>query len=337
MTMDATDGGPSAFDPPHRLADIVSRYAALGLTPVVATELEFFLFDPLNMPPVPLSEGSHLYDMAQMDQFEQVLEDITEACRIQNLPSDVVIAESGLGQYEINFHHQPDALRAADCAVLFRRLVRGVARNHGLDATFMAKPFGHDVGSGMHVHASIIDDAGANIFADAANPNKLSYALGGLLTTMNELQLVFAPNQNSYRRFSKEGFAPTQINWGHDHRAASVRMPEITGKGARFEHRVSGADVNPYLAVAAILGGALRGLNEEIDPGLSIDEDADSSFGQLGWDWQSAIHRFEHSEIAADLFGQDFVRVFALMKQDELNQLLRMVTDVEYKTYLGRI
>ncbi len=342
MMMNGFDGGPSPFDPRYRLAEVVARFEQAGLTPVVATELEFYLSRPTEGAdeaprPAAGAAGSHLYDFAQMEGFEDVLHDIQEACRAQSLPADVVIAESGTGQFEINFHHQADALVAADTAVMFRRLVRGVALQHGLQATFMAKPYGDDAGSGMHVHASVLDGSGANIFAGANGFEQLSYAVGGMLATMAEMQLVFAPNLNSYRRFSREGFAPTQANWGYDHRAAAVRIPEATGPAARFEHRVAGADVNPYLSIAAILGGALKGLDEKIEPGAPIDDDLHSSFGDLGWDWQTAVHRFQRSEAAVDTFGADFARVFALVKQDEIKQLGRMVTDVEYKTYMGRI
>ena len=342
MTLDAPEGGPSAFDPRHRLAEVQARYEARGLTPVVATELEFFLIKARSSAgeapePADGAEGSHLYDLEQMDAFEPVLRDIRSACSLQNLPSDTVIAESGIGQYEINFHHQADALAAADTAVLFRRLVRGVARSHGLDATFMAKPYGEDVGSGMHVHASVLDKKGRNVFeGDGVASDTLRYAIGGMLAGMAEMQLVFAPNANSYRRFSRAGFAPTQANWGYDHRAAAIRVPEATGAASRFEHRLSGADVNPYLALAAILGGALKGMDEKIDPGVSMDDDLGSSFGDLGWDWQTAVHRFQRSDIAVDIFGADFARVYALVKQDEIAQLNRRVSDVEYRTYLTR-
>lgn len=342
MTLDGVEGGPSAFDPRHRLAEVQARFEALGLTPVVATELEFFLIkarENSDDAPEPAqgAEGSHLYDMAQVNTFEPVLQDIQDACVAQNLPGDTLIAESGSGQYEINFHHQADALAAADTAVLFRRLVRGVARSHGLDATFMAKPYGEDVGSGMHVHASVIDKSGQNIFeGEGEASDKLRFAIGGLLASMAELQLVFAPNANSYRRFSRADFSPTQANWGYDHRASAVRVPEAAGPASRFEHRLSGADVNPYLALAAILGGALRGMEEKIDPGVSIDEDLGSSFGEIGWDWQTAVHRFQRSDIAIDIFGADFARVYALVKQDEIAQLNRRISDVEYRTYLTR-
>lgn len=342
MTLDGVDGGPSAFDPRHRLSELLSRFHDLDLTPVLATELEFFLIrqrDSVGQAPEPVegAEGSHLYDLSQMDAFETVLRDIQDACAMQGLPADAVIAESGVGQYEINFQHQADALTAADTAVLFRRLVRGVAQKHGYDATFMAKPYGADAGSGMHVHTSILGSDGMNIFeGDGEASQTLRHAIGGLLASMAELQLVFAPNANSYRRFSREGFAPTQANWGYDHRAAAVRVPEASGPASRFEHRLSGADVNPYLAIAAILGGALKGIEDKIDPGASMDDDLGSSFGDLGWDWQTAVYRFQRSDLAVDIFGADFARVYGLVKQDEISQLNRMVSDVEFRTYLTR-
>ena len=330
------EGAPSPYDPRQRLEEVVGRYRAAGLTPVVACELEFFLMEDGDYP-APVSKGSHLYDMDQMALFEPVLEDIRTACRVQGILADVVTAESGLGQFEINFEHQADALIAADWAVLFRRLVANVARSHGFKATFMAKPYGDDAGSGLHIHSSILSEGGQNLFAGAKGWERLSHAIGGMLASMAELQLIFTPNLNSYRRLSREGFAPTKANWGHDHRAASIRVPEKSGPGARFEHRVCGADVNPYLAIAAVLGGALRGIADQIDPGVSMDQDPESSFGDLTWDWQSAVHRFQRSEAAGDIFGTDFARIYALLKQDEIRQLNRRVTDVEYETYLGRV
>lgn len=343
MVMDDVDGQPSQFDPRARLADVVARFADAGLIPVVATELEFFLIKSSELDaeaprPADGAEGSHLYDFEQMALFEPVLNDIRDGCEALGIPADAIIAESGVGQYEINFNHVADPLKAADFAVLFRRLVRGVARDHGLNATFMAKPYGEHAGSGMHVHASVLDANGENLFADAAKlSGTLRYAMGGLLKTMADLQLIFAPTLNSYRRFSREGFAPTQANWGYDHRAAAVRVPEFKGAGARFEHRVSGADVNPYLALAAILGGALMGLEQKIDPGRSMDDDAAATFGELSWDWMTAVNRYEASDTAREIFGPDFVRVYSLVKRDEIAQLNRQISDVEFRTYMGRI
>ena len=331
------DGSASPYDPRCRLAEIVRRFDALGLQPVVATELEFFLYKPEEGFPMPATRGSHLYDLEQMDLFAPVLEGIQAACALQGIGSDVVLAESGIGQFEVNFKHVADALKAADWAVMFRRLVKGVARKHGYGATFMAKPFGEDAGSGMHVHVSLEDSSGENVFASAKGEALLGHALGGMLTTLEDLQLIFAPNLNSYRRFDRDGFAPTEANWGYDNRAAAIRVPETQGAGARFEHRVCGADVNPYLAIGAILGGALIGLKSKIDPGAPMDEDPAAKFCDLGSDWSAAVEKFALSEHATDVFGEEFVRVYSVLKRDEIRQLNKAVTDVEYRTYLDRI
>ena len=337
MTLETADGAASPYEARNLLAAVQERYAARGLTPVVATELEFFLLADGAIPPRPpaQSEHSHLYDFGVMEAHQPFLDDVIAACAVQNLPADVVIAESGLGQFEINFNHQPDALRAADHAVLFRRLVRGVARKHGMAATFMAKPYGGDAGSGMHVHASILGPDGANIFA--ADPAALAHAVAGQLESLQALQLVFAPHLNSYRRFDTEGFAPVAANWGYDHRAAAVRIPDRAGPAARFEHRVAGADVNPYLAIAAILAGALDGLNRKADPGPAIEDGGAPGKGALTWDWLTAVDHFQNSDATADLLIPEFARVFGIVKRFECQEFARIITAAEYDTFLGRL
>ena len=341
MTLNHSDGSPSLFDPRSLLAHVLGRYTAKGLTPVVATELEFFLIEARDHPaaeiaPPPACRDSHLYDFAPMEACRAVLEEIEAAAAAQNLPADTIIAESGLGQFEINFHHG-DALTAADTATLFRRLVRGVAAKHGLEATFMAKPYGPDAGSGMHVHVSVEDESG-NIFAgeDQASTT-LRAAIGGVLRSMGPMQAIFAPHLNSYRRFDKEGFAPTSINWGYDHRAAAVRVPETKGKGARFEHRVAGADANPYLSIAAILAGALDGIENTVEPGPSIEEGGEEGMGTLTHDWATAIDRFAGRGHVRALLDPEFARVYTVLKRYEWRAFLERITDVERSTYLGRI
>jgi glutamine synthetase len=342
MELRNQQGEDSDYDPRTLLRRVVERFAAKGLTPVVATELEFFLLNASNdsaaISPNAVENASHLYDLAQMERSEAVLMAINAACAAQGLPADAVIAESARGQFEINLLHQPDALVAADHAVMFKRLVQGVARAHGLEATFMAKPFGEDAGSGMHMHVSVLDADGRNIFdaTDGLAPT-LQNAIAGTLTTMPDLQAIFAPNYNSFRRYSKEAFTPTQVNWGMDHRAAAIRVPEVSGKGARFEHRLCGADVNPYLAIAAVLGGLLVGLDEAPNLCASIDDDPDATMGTLSHDWQSAVEQFETSARAKSIFGAEFIRVFSVVKRFEIGQFKRMVSTFEYETFLGRI
>lgn len=342
MTLETVDGAPSIYDPRQQLASVLARFAEKGLTPVIAPELEFYLFkrrEEEGQPPIPLRQengGSQLYDLKAMADFESVLNDIRDACTRLGIPADTIIAEFGPGQFEINFRHSANALEAADHAILFKRLVWGCARNHGLEATFMAKPYGEESGCGMHVHVSLLDSTGKNIFSgmDSAN-DMLRHATGGLVATMRELQAIFAPNMNSYRRFQPKSFVPVSANWGMDNRAATIRLPQVAGPGARLEHRVSGADVNPYLAIAAILGGVLIGLEHKIEPGPPADGDKPSG-EPLHQTWANAIDAFASSEAAREIFGAEYCRVYAACRRHEMAKLSRLVTDVEYKTYLSR-
>ncbi|MCP5036234.1 MAG: glutamine synthetase, partial [Rhodobacteraceae bacterium] len=252
--------------------------------------------------------------------------------------TDTLIAEFGPGQFEINFHHTDDVMFAADMALWFRRLVRGVARMHGLEATFMAKPYADVPGNGMHVHASILDGKGANIFNAGKDLSpRLRAAVGGVLSTMRDCQAIFAPHMNSYRRFQPGSFAPSAPDWGFDNRAAAVRLPETSGPGARLEHRISGADVNPYLAITAILGGMLYGLDNTPDLPLPLDDVDASPAPPLTDNWSQAVEDFSASEFTAEVFGSRYRDLYAQVRRDEIAQLTREISQVEYRTYLGRM
>lgn len=343
MTLETESGEPCIYDPRQRLAAVVSRFSDLGLTAVVAVELEFYLFKKRSSPseaPEPPSgtTDSQLYDLDVMSELEDVLREIRNGCDELDIPADTVTAEVGPGQFEINFKHIPDPLAAADHATLFKRVVWGCAVKHGLEATFMAKPYGLEAGSGMHIHISVLDRHGQNIFSsDSDGPNeKLLHAIGGTLASMRELQAIFAPHYNSYRRFAPGSFAPTSPNWGVDNRGAAVRVPEFSGPGARLEHRISGADANPYLAIAAVLGGIMLGLRDKRNPGFPIDEGGQPK-QKLYSTWSRAVEGFARSGAAADIFGKDYRRVYSACRRAEIRTMAEMITDVEYKTYLDRI
>ncbi len=341
MSLELRDGNntPCPYDPRQQLAKMARRFSDKNLTPVIATELEFYLIKPVdrdNPHPVPFQEIStgNLNNLDQMAEFETVLNEIRKACEDQNVLADVMIAEAGMCQFEINFKHISDPLRAGDQAMLFKRIVKGSAKMHGMDATFMAKPFGEDLGSGMHTHVSILDNDGDNIFDGNGNkpsPNLL-YATGGLLSSMRELQAIFAPNLNSYRRFQAGSFAPNRANWGLDHRAAAVRLPQISGPAARLEHRICGADTNPYLALTAILGGILHGLENSIDPGKTIENDKTAT--ALHHDWKNSIDNFSVSKLAKHIFGDEFHRVYTVLRHHEINRMQAKISDVELALYL---
>jgi len=344
-TMTGTDGVMTCtFDPRHVLAGVVDRARAAGLTPVVALELEFYLIDP-DRPSPPLSPSAggrlnraQLYDMEVMRAFEPVMADITAAAQALGAPAETAICEFGAGQFEMNLTHVADALAAADHMVALKRAIRGVARAHGMDASFMPKPFGEMTGSGQHIHVSLLDEAGRNIFdaGEGSEPNPaLRHAVSGLLGTMAYAMLIFAPHQNSYRRFMPGSFAPVVAAWGLDNRGTALRLPECRGKGARVEHRVAGADANPYLLSAAVLAGILKGLADRAEPPEPVAREASGGDGApLPLAWAMAGQAFAGSGFIADWLGPEFRHVFGCIKRQERATLQARVSDVEYDTYL---
>jgi len=340
MTEDSQISGLSTR---NILQSVLDRFVAQGLHPVVATELEFYIVkaranaSDAPVPPDRLPDAQN-YELAVLDRYQDILTDIQDAAKAQGLATDTLIAEFGPGQFEINFHHTGNVLDAADTALLFRRLVRGVVARHGYEATFMAKPYAREPGNGMHVHASVLDDAGRNIFdADTGVAPRLRAAVAGVLDSMRDLQAVFAPHMNSYRRFQPNSFAPSRPDWGLDNRAAAVRLPETSGKGARLEHRISGADVNPYLAMAAILGGILRGLETDFLLPLPLDDPNSTPITPLTHDWTTAVDRFAGSTIAADILGEFYRDIFVAVRRDEIATLTAEISPTEYRYYLGRL
>ena len=349
-TMHELDGGPSFQDPRAILGSVLERYKALGLTPVVATELEFYLLAGdwrergIPSPPPALTyrdepNGYQLYDMDAVDLLGDYLDTLRGYAKAQGLPADATTAEFGPGQFEVNLLHRPDALAAADDCIMLKRVAEQAARKHGLKSTCMAKPYTDHAGSGLHVHASIIDDQGRNILdAAGGEPKKLKSICAGLLQTLEDAQLIFAPYANSYRRFQPGSFAPVDLTWGYGHRGTAVRIPEKDGPGARVEHRVAGADVNPYLMLAAILGGMLLGLQNELDPGEETTPTyVPANAPRLTHDFLTAVERFRGSAFIADIFGERYQRLYGDTKHKEAIRSLRTVSDFDYRTYLPRL
>ncbi|MDA0962732.1 MAG: glutamine synthetase family protein, partial [Proteobacteria bacterium] len=270
------DGRPYDGDPRHALRSVIDRYKARGLTPVAAVELEFFLIDDstnrLQIPPSPRSGkrriAGEILSLRALDQFDRFFTELYDACEAMDIPADTAISESGLGQFEINLMHQADALRAADDAWLFKMLVKGLARKHGFAASFMAKPYPDYSGSGLHMHFSVLNEAGENVFNDGTDTGSamLRHAVQGCMRSMPGLTLVFAPHANSYDRMVPGAHAPTGIGWAYENRTVALRIPSSGPAARRIEHRVAGGDVNPYLMMAAVLGGALMGIEEAQEP-----------------------------------------------------------------------
>jgi len=347
LRMQTPSGEAFAADPRNILARVANRFAERGETPVVATELEFRLFDAefdgagIPHPPARLARagGSQLYGLDEIDAMDVVFADIEEACRAQDLPADTIIAEQSDGQYELNLRHVADPVLAADHAVLLKRTIKAVARRHGLLASFMAKPFGHESGNGLHVHMSLLDAEGRNVFAGGEGPTpRLRHAVGGLAATMTDAMLVFAPHANSFRRFQVDSHAPLGPTWGFDNRTTAVRIPLSAPDALRVEHRVAGADANPYLVLAAVLAGIDHGLSGAVEPPPETEGSAFEQHARgLPETWEEALVAFRASGFIADYLGTEYRRLFSACKEQEQARFRREVPPVEYRTYLGTI
>jgi glutamine synthetase len=345
------DGTPNDLDPRHVLRGVLDRFAADGLTPVVACELEYYLVDPFRSPagevdlagaPVtgerPRQHG--VYGLRELEDFAGFLRELWACADVQGVPLQGAISEYAPGQLELTLKHGPDALRAADEALMYKRIAKGVAVRHGCEATFMAKPFSERAGSGLHLHVSVNDAAGKNIFAseDPAGAPTLRHAVGGLKASLADGMAIFAPNANSYRRFRANSYAPVAPTWGVNNRTVSLRVPAGPAEGRHIEHRVAGADANPYLALAALLAGVHHGLKGQIDPGPPVVGDgyaaAAKSNLRLPAHWFAATDAFEASAVMRDYLGERFVSMFTQVKRTEQDRFFSVVSPLDYDWYL---
>jgi glutamine synthetase len=342
------DGRPFAGDPRQALARVVDRYRARGLTPVVATEMEFYLIDDrgreLRVPPSPRSgkrrHQAEILALRQLDAWDAFFTALYDACEAMEIPADTTISEAGPGQFEINLMHQSDALKAADDAWFFKLLVNGLARRHGFAASFMAKPYPEYAGSGLHTHFSILDAEGRNIFDDgtAQGSDRLRHAVAGCLAAMPGSMLILAPHATSYARFVPGAHAPTGIAWAYENRTTALRIPSGSPVARRIEHRVAGGDINPYLLIAAILGAALNGLEDRAEPPAPITGNAyRQDLPQLPRTWPGAIDAFAASPEIARIFAPELIANFLATKRQELHYMAGLGEEEQTALYLDAI
>ena len=338
---------PYGGDPRMVLQSVLDRYAKLGLRPVVASEMEFHLFEldrdkfgqpqhsqrALNGSP---ALGGQTYGMDIMRETAPLMDAITEAAKIQNLPVDTLITEFGPSQFEINLYHQDSAMRACDQGSMLKRAIRNVARSHNKVASFMAKPFAEQVGNGMHIHFSLVDADGQNVFDNGtdAGSELLGHAVAGCLATMADSMAIFAPNINSYRRMVPGCYAPLAPNWGYENRTTAIRIPGGDNRAIRIEHRVAGADANVYLTVAAMLAGALYGIENKMAAPQAVVGDAGDVKAELPHFWQDALEAFEQSDFIGEYLGTELQKTFVLSKRKEKQEFDSRVTLLEYDAYL---
>ena len=331
------------YDPRMVLARVVSDCQAAGLRPVVACELEFYLIDPRRGADGRISVGAlpgrtpprraANLSVEAVEESSEFLTRVTAAAAAQQLPVCGCVAEYGIGQYEVNLRHIADPVRAADQAVLLKRLVKGVARELGVEATFMAKPFSREPGNGLHVHVSLVDAAGRNRFGAADGERLLRQAIAGMQALMYDSLALFAPNFNSQRRYLGL-FVPTTRDWANNNRSVAFRVPAAHGEARRIEHRVAGADASPHLTLAAILAGALHGIGERLEPTAPLDGRA-SSGGDPDFpaDLLMALARLESSPTLVRYISAEFLHVYAELKRGEYSELIEDVFGREYDYY----
>jgi glutamine synthetase len=349
------DGKPFFGDPRTVLERALEPFERRKLRVVMAVELEFYLLHDNTEGPearAPLvpgigspQPGAQVYHPDDLYEIQPFIDDVYAWCDAQGVPADAAISEYAQGQFEINLSHVDDPVRACDHAVLLKRIVKAAARKHGMVACFMAKPFAEDSGNGLHIHMSLYDSDGDNFFSrgreSLSSPPfsaRLRQAVGGLVKLMPESTALFAPNMNSYRRLRADMFAPVEPNWGVNHRVVAIRIPQSGPKNLRFEHRVAGADANPFLVTAAILAAVDHGLRNRIEPPTMIEQGARIEPKlKIPNRWDRALDKFARSKVLPEYLGRDFCRYYLANRRAECEQYHNQVPLLDFEWYLRAI
>ncbi|MFT5398638.1 MAG: glutamine synthetase [Planctomycetota bacterium] len=337
---------PIFFEPRHILQKVLQAFAASKWHPIVAFELEFYLFDGqrddqdlvqiVRNPKTGRRDTATVLSTTRISDFESVIDDIISACEMQGIETGAISAELGPGQFEINFNHHNDVLRAADETCLFKRTVVEVAKKHGLSASFIAKPILDQAGNGLHMHISVADAKGNNIFSQGDKPHPhLMHAIGGLLDAMPASMSFWAPTVNSYRRYrGGVSCAPVSLTWGHENRTVAFRIPLAKEGAWRVENRVPGADANPYLAMAATLAGMLHGMLNKLDPGKPSTEAINGRDANLPLSLSAALGTTIGSEALMSMMGRGFIELYCRHREAETVAFENHISSREYDWYL---
>ncbi|WP_040485865.1 glutamine synthetase family protein [Lutibaculum baratangense] len=342
------DGRPVELSPRHVLRRVISFFEEQGWHPVVAPEIEFYLVKPNTDPDYPLEPpvgrsgraefGRSSYSITAMNEFDPLFDDIYSFTADQGLEIETLIHEEGAAQMEINLRHG-DALDLADQVFMFKRTIREAALRHDIYATFMAKPIAREPGSAMHIHQSIVDAKGENIFSgpDGEATDTFYSYIAGLQTYLPAVMAMMAPHVNSYRRLLRYTAAPINIQWGHDNRTVGIRVPYSSPAARRIENRVPSSDANPYLAIAASLACGWLGIKEGLKPTEPIEGSARHLPYDLPRGLLEAVALFEECEPLAELFGEGFVKVFSRIKQEEFETFMRVISPWEREYLLMNV
>ncbi len=343
------DGLPVDYAPRMILKRVIKLYTDRGWKPVVAPEVEFYLVSKNTDPDFPLvpptgrsgrpETASQPYGLEALGEFEDIIEQIYDFCEKAGLDIDTMIHEAGAAQLEVNFLHG-DPLKLADEVLLFKRIVRQVALEHGVYATFLAKPMSDQPGSAMHIHQSVLDLAtGRNVFSTATGKDSALFRghIAGLARLLPQITPMMAPNVNSFRRMRPDSAAPINVQWGTDNRSCGLRVPVSDAKNRRIENRLPGADSNPYLAIAASLVCGYIGMVDRMIPPKSIEGNAYNRARTLPRSLEGALDRFSHCRPVKALLGQDFFDIFYAIKECELFHYQSVISSWEREHLLLRV
>jgi glutamine synthetase len=341
---DASRREPLWWDPRAILDEVVSRCRADHIHPIVACELEFYLIDPRrehNAPLVPAASpltgrpprAAANLSLAALDEHAVFLTALQDAALAQDIPASSAVAEYGLGQFEINLNHIPDPVKAADHAALLRRLIKGVAQSHGVDATFMPKPFRDQPGNGFHIHVSIVDDAGTNRFGAAGGDALLQHAVAGMQALTLDSLAIFAPHFNAHRRYQSV-FVPRTLDWGHNNRSVAFRIPIADAAARRIEHRVAGADASPHLVMAAVLAAIHHGITNRLAATEAVFGRVSGALPEFSYGLLDSLRRLEASATLARYIPERYLRAYAELKRSEYTELVEQILPAELAFYL---
>ena len=333
------EGAPLALCPRGRLATMQARFAAQSQAICAGVEMEFYLLSDDSPSPaaslatnVTAPSGDTL-SVHQLDDYDKLFAEINRICEAQGIGLDTITSELGRGQFEITFAPKEDLVRLADDILIFKYLIKGLAKAHGIRASFMAKPLQGEAGNGLHVHASLIDETGQNLFHDemADGAKLLHHAVAGILRYMNASCLILAPYMNSYRRLVPSSHAPTKICWGVDNRSASVRIPASEPAQRRLEYRSAGADCQPYLLLAILAYAMAEGIARGFDAPEPVTGNAyDHDYDALPAEMSEAMRHYEGSEAMRQALGETLHSYYLATKLQEWTAFAEHVSAFEY-------
>jgi glutamine synthetase len=334
--VDEAAHAPVAMDPRHLLRRQIERCRGHGFEPTVASELEFYLCSPDWQPLYP---DVQCYSLLKGAELEHVMVRIRHALEAYGIVVEASNTEYGPAQIEVNMGHGP-ALSVADNTMVFKYVVKEIALQQGVRATFMAKPFAGFSGNGMHIHQSLERD-GANALAERTDDGPLANEtmrrwVAGLVTHARELTLLGCPTINSYKRVEDYSFAPVSACWGLDNRGVCVRCLPQSGAATRIEYRGAAADANPYLVIAAMLSAGLDGLERQLElpPAQETDPYADTSKPRLPRSLGEAIAAFAGGSFGRETFGEVFTENFLVMTRHEAALYETVITEWERDRYV---